>query len=183
MAVVLAVALVLAAPGGEDLDLLPALERTKPTPAVAEVPFPYWSEIKVAEWLEAERVRVEAEERAERERAEAEAAAVAAYLESERTRARAVVPPAGSGTGTSSSYPGGTNDHLARIRQCESGGNYGAISSGGTYRGAYQFSLSTWAAVGGSGDPAAASPAEQDYRAQILYDTAGPGQWPVCQYR
>jgi hypothetical protein len=69
---------------------------------------------------------------------------------------------------------------LAAIAQCESGGNPRAIGGGGTYRGMYQFSYATWAAVGGSGDPAAASVAEQTKRAQILYDTSGPSQWPVC---
>ena len=34
--------------------------------------------------------------------------------------------------------------------------------------------------VGGSGDPAAASPAEQDMRAQMLYEQSGSSPWPVC---
>ncbi len=59
--------------------------------------------------------------------------------------------------------------HLASIAACESGGNPRAIGGGGAYRGKYQFSYATWAAVGGSGDPAAASETEQDRRAAILY--------------
>ncbi len=74
----------------------------------------------------------------------------------------------------------GLESTLAAIAQCESHGNPRAISPGGTYRGKYQFSFSTWASVGGSGDPAAASEAEQDKRAAILYKTGGPGHWPVC---
>lgn len=74
----------------------------------------------------------------------------------------------------------GVGGHLAVIRECESGGDYGAISASGTYRGAYQFDHATWQGVGGSGDPAAASPAEQDMRAQMLYDQAGASPWPVC---
>ena len=70
--------------------------------------------------------------------------------------------------------------HLAAIAKCESGGNPKAISPGGAYRGKYQFSFSTWASVGGKGDPAAASETEQDRRATILYRTGGPGHWPVC---
>lgn len=70
--------------------------------------------------------------------------------------------------------------HLQAIAQCESGGDPRAIGGGGLYRGKYQFSVATWQAVGGSGDPAAAPEAEQDRRAIILYDTSGPGQWPVC---
>ena len=69
---------------------------------------------------------------------------------------------------------------LASTRACESGGNYRAVSPDGTYRGAYQFDYSTWGEVGGSGDPAAAHPWEQDYRAARLYSIAGPGRWPVC---
>jgi transglycosylase-like protein len=70
--------------------------------------------------------------------------------------------------------------HLQAIAQCESGGDPTAIGGGGLYRGKYQFSVATWQAVGGKGDPAAAPEAEQDRRAIILYNTSGPGQWPVC---
>jgi hypothetical protein len=69
---------------------------------------------------------------------------------------------------------------LESIAQCESHGDPRAISPGGTYRGKYQFSFTTWASVGGRGDPAAASETEQDRRAAILYRTGGPGHWPVC---
>jgi Transglycosylase-like domain len=69
---------------------------------------------------------------------------------------------------------------LEQIAQCESHGNPRAIGGGGMYRGKYQFSTATWAAVGGTGDPAAASEAEQDKRAAILYARSGPSQWPVC---
>ena len=91
----------------------------------------------------------------------------------------APAPPAlaPAGAMTARAPAGGT---LAAIRACESGGNYAAVSRGGTYRGAYQFDRATWAEVGGSGDPAAATPAEQDLRAALLYQRAGPGRWPVC---
>lgn len=69
---------------------------------------------------------------------------------------------------------------LEAIAECESGGNPRAISAGGTYRGKYQFSFSTWQSVGGRGDPVAASETEQDRRAAKLYRTGGPGHWPVC---
>jgi hypothetical protein len=75
---------------------------------------------------------------------------------------------------------GSASPALQAIAACESGGNPSAIGGGGAYRGKYQFSYSTWAAVGGSGDPAAASEAEQDARAAQLYARSGPGQWPVC---
>jgi hypothetical protein len=70
--------------------------------------------------------------------------------------------------------------HLEAIAACESGGDPTAVSSTGMYRGKYQFSVATWQSVGGSGDPAAAPEAEQDYRAALLYERSGAGQWPVC---
>ena len=69
---------------------------------------------------------------------------------------------------------------LARIAQCESGGNPRAVSADGRYFGKYQFSRPTWRAVGGSGNPARASEAEQDRRALILYRRAGTSPWPNC---
>lgn len=76
--------------------------------------------------------------------------------------------------------PAWLKGRLATIAACESGGNPGAISPGGKYRGRYQFDYGTWGEVGGSGDPAAASAREQDVRAAILYLRAGVGRWPVC---
>jgi peptidoglycan endopeptidase LytE len=79
------------------------------------------------------------------------------------------------------SVPGGpTPAQWAALRQCESSGNYQAVSPSGLYRGAYQFDLQTWRSVGGTGDPALAPPAEQDHRAQILYSQRGASPWPVC---
>jgi hypothetical protein len=68
---------------------------------------------------------------------------------------------------------------LQAIAACESGGNPAADTGNGFY-GKYQFTLQTWQAIGGSGNPAQASEAEQDRRAVQLYATAGAGQWPVC---
>jgi resuscitation-promoting factor RpfB len=68
----------------------------------------------------------------------------------------------------------------AALAKCESGGNPRAVNSRGGYYGLYQFSLRTWASVGGSGNPIDASPDEQTARAQLLYDKAGAGQWPRC---
>jgi hypothetical protein len=71
---------------------------------------------------------------------------------------------------------------LERIAACESHGNPRAISASGTFRGKYQFSFGTWAAVGGKGDPAAAPESEQDRRAAILLRRTGGSAWPVCGY-
>jgi hypothetical protein len=70
--------------------------------------------------------------------------------------------------------------HLEAIAQCESGGDPTAVSADGMYHGKYQFSVATWAAMGGSGLPSQAPEAEQDMRAAMLYAQSGPGQWPVC---
>jgi len=63
---------------------------------------------------------------------------------------------------------------------CESGGNPQAVNSAGPYYGLYQFLESTWRSVGGTGIPTQHSASEQTYRAQILYNRSGAGQWPVC---
>ena len=68
---------------------------------------------------------------------------------------------------------------LEAIAACESGGNPTTDTGNGFY-GKYQFTLGTWAAVGGTGNPAQASEAEQDRRAAILYAQAGASPWPVC---
>jgi hypothetical protein len=69
--------------------------------------------------------------------------------------------------------------HLQAIAACESGGNP-ATDTGNGFYGKYQFTQSTWASVGGSGNPAAATEAEQDQRAAMLYAREGASPWPVC---
>jgi hypothetical protein len=69
---------------------------------------------------------------------------------------------------------------LRLIAECESGGDPTAVSSGGRYRGKYQFSMSTWEAMGGEGDPAAAPEWLQDRIALKLYRRAGTSPWPNC---
>ena len=77
--------------------------------------------------------------------------------------------------------PGGVSiATLEAIAACESGGDPTIVSSDGSYRGKYQFDYGTWESVGGSGDPAAAPEAEQDYRAALLYAQSGSSPWPVC---
>jgi hypothetical protein len=83
-----------------------------------------------------------------------------------------------------------SDEQLARLRHCESNGNYGAVGGGGTYRGAYQFSRSTWNSTAARHfpwlagiDPVAASPAEQDAMTRALWSTSGRSPWPVCGQR
>jgi resuscitation-promoting factor RpfB len=71
---------------------------------------------------------------------------------------------------------GAENLNWKALAACESNGNPRAVNPNGHY-GLYQFSLSTWQTVGGSGNPVDASPEEQTYRAQVLYVRAGSSQW------
>jgi hypothetical protein len=120
----------------------------------------------------------EAAERAEAERLAAERAE-AERIEAERTAAR----QAAAQRAPQSRMSGG----WAALRNCESGGNYRAVSSSGAYRGAYQFSRATWNSVAARSrphlvgvDPAAASPADQDAMALALHASAGSSPWPKC---
>lgn len=73
----------------------------------------------------------------------------------------------------------GTRLNWNALAECESGGNPRAVNPAGYY-GLYQFSVSTWRSVGGSGMPNHASPAEQTLRAQKLYQRSGRSPWPYC---
>jgi resuscitation-promoting factor RpfB len=93
-------------------------------------------------------------------------------------------PSSGGGGGGGGGDVGGGVDDLnwAALADCESSGNPQAVNPAGYY-GLYQFSLSTWESVGGSGNPVDNSSAEQTYRAKLLYQRSGAGQWPVCGSR
>lgn len=67
----------------------------------------------------------------------------------------------------------------AKVANCESSGNPKAVNPAGYY-GLFQFDLQTWKSVGGSGNPAKASAAEQLMRAKKLYSQRGAQPWPVC---
>lgn len=69
-----------------------------------------------------------------------------------------------------------------KLAACESGGNW-AIDTGNGYYGGLQFTLSSWAGVGGSGYPNQASREEQIARGQILQERQGWGAWPVCAHK
>lgn len=69
---------------------------------------------------------------------------------------------------------------LERIAACESGGDPTAVSADGRYHGKYQFSLQTWKEMGGDGNPAQASEAEQDRIAAKLLRLSGTTPWPNC---
>jgi uncharacterized protein YabE (DUF348 family) len=81
--------------------------------------------------------------------------------------------------GAKLSFSGDFAAALAKLRACESGGNY-ANKNNPTYRGAYQYSYSTWANKYGIYDPADASPAQQDQAARDTYVRRGWQPWPNC---
>jgi resuscitation-promoting factor RpfB len=83
-------------------------------------------------------------------------------------------------TASSGNSPSADGLNWAALAACESGGRPTAVSSTGKYHGLYQFSVATWQSVGGTGLPSAASADEQTYRAQLLYQRSGAGQWPHC---
>ena len=79
------------------------------------------------------------------------------------------------------------DEALEALRICDSGGDYSAVSSGGWYRGAYQFSQDTWDSVASRWrpdlvgvDPAAAARDDQDAMAGAIHDEAGGSPWPHC---
>jgi LysM repeat protein len=76
-------------------------------------------------------------------------------------------------------YAAGDGSVWDSLAQCESGGNW-AISTGNGFYGGLQFTLSSWAGVGGSGYPNLASREEQIARAQILQSRQGWSAWPAC---
>jgi hypothetical protein len=72
-----------------------------------------------------------------------------------------------------------------RRHESDTSGGYRAVSASGTYRGAYQFSQSTWdntARRAGRADlvgvdPATVAPADQDQLALLLYQWQGAQPW------
>jgi hypothetical protein len=122
------------------------------------------------------------------EQAQQEAAA-AAYAEALRAAASRTGSGGGGGGGPRATSGGRCNGDFDCFKPCtldiESDGNYGAISPGGTYRGAWQFDQPTWnGAVARAGypewsgrDPAAAPPHVQDAAARQLYSERGNQPW------
>jgi hypothetical protein len=173
---VLAATIAVATSSTEDVD-------ARPSAASAEL-LPYGDQMLVAEVSRS----AAAAERAAAQRAHADevrrflegaAAAEAERVAAEQARAAAAAQAAAA----RSAMGGG----WAALRRCESGGDYGAVSANGTYRGAYQFSRSTWNSVAARSmphlvgvDPAAASPADQDAMALALYRSSGANPWPHC---
>lgn len=114
------------------------------------------------------------------EQAVAAAAALRAAQQASAARAE-LAPTSGSQPGSDPALP----PFLQCVLQAESGGNYGAVSPGGTYMGGFQFSQATWneaamlAGIPGlvGVPPDQASPAQQDALAVALYSADGEQPW------
>lgn len=92
-------------------------------------------------------------------------------------------PPPSTTRSAPSGVPSASDPVWNRLAQCESNGNWQAISANGMYYGGLQFHPETWRSVGGSGMPHEASRAEQINRAQILLSRSWAtwgNQWPAC---
>lgn len=74
------------------------------------------------------------------------------------------------------------DDLLACIRQIESGGDY-STDTGNGYKGAYQFTESSWAANFGDREPSEVSPEEQDALAANYIARRGLSPWPTPSKR
>ena len=73
---------------------------------------------------------------------------------------------------------GGPSSPWYKIAKCESEFNPKAVNrQNNKYFGLFQFGIPTWQGVGGSGNPADASPQEQFQRAKVLQERYGWSQW------
>jgi len=88
------------------------------------------------------------------------------------------------------SQSGLSDDQLARLANCESGGNPTARSRNGKYLGLYQFNQGTWNSTARSVlpsyvgvSPAIAPPEVQHAMARALYSARGRSPWPICGRR
>ena len=144
------------------------------------------------------------------QRQAAQASAAAAAVRAAQAAAVSPAPPSASRSTTSTTQPSpsatstvapasaastsSADPSLPAFLQCvlqaESGGNYAAVSPGGTYMGGFQFSQATWnqaAELAGmlqliNVPPNEATPAEQDDLAIALYEADGQQPWnDSCQ--
>ena len=115
------------------------------------------------------------------------AQATASTATTTTTRAEPGATPTVAAGGVESTAAGDPSlpPFLQCVLQAESGGNYGAVSPGGTYMGGFQFSQPTWneaAQLAGMPQlinvpPNEATPAEQDDLAIALYNADGQQPW------
>lgn len=86
------------------------------------------------------------------------------------------------GAKMTNTFSGSFAEALARLRSCESGGNYDR-NSGNGYYGAYQYDISTWANWGGFPRADLAPPSVQDEKAWETYKRRAWQPWPSCKIK
>lgn len=91
-----------------------------------------------------------------------------------------VASPMSTSTTTTPVSSGTTSSLPSCTWAPESGGNWHAVNPTSGAGGMYQILPSTWAANGGTGSPASASPAEQTQVAQNVMHSQGLGAWVNC---
>lgn len=138
----------------------------------------------------AEREALDAILAAKQKEADRQAERARLRAEEDARRATAISTPGPTTTIPWDTRPadgGPSEEQWEALRYCEATGDYTAVNPTGRYRGAYQFSTTTWDWIAGlyherlvGIDPAAAAPADQDAMAHSLYHLRGRGQWPVC---
>lgn len=102
---------------------------------------------------------------------------VRAYDHRRARRHRARVAAVAAARARAARRAGGWRWPWSCIAKYESGGNP-AENTGNGFYGGLQFTMSTWRAYGGSGNPADASIAEQEAVAQRVLAAQGWGAWP-----
>jgi hypothetical protein len=111
----------------------------------------------------------------------AQDAAAAAAVRAAEAKAAAAARGGNSSSGGDPALP----PFLQCVLRVESGGNYQAVSPGGTYMGGFQFSQPTWNQAAGLANmpqlvgvpPNVATPSQQDDLAIALYDADGQQPW------
>ena len=98
-------------------------------------------------------------------------------------RSSAARPAPARASRSSRPGPAASGDVWTALAACESGGNPRAVSSGGRYYGAFQFSVATWQGLGYPGNAAEHPYEVQLEAAQRLQARSGWGQWPRCSRR
>ena len=140
--------------------------------------------VAVAQQQAAQAAAAAAAVRAAQAKAAAAAAAAAATSPASGPPSTTSTTLQGSAASTSTGDPS-LPPFLQCVLQAESGGNYDAVSPGGTYMGGFQFSQATWNEAAGLAGmpqltnvpPNEATAAEQDDLAIALYEADGEQSW------
>lgn len=107
----------------------------------------------------------------------------AARIAAENARKAAAKPKPSRGVPRTPQVVQAVGDLLDRLASCESGMNPRAYNPKGPFYGAFQFLMSTWRNLGGTGDPRDHSYAEQKAIAAKIPVSSWHNQFPHCSRR